>query len=63
MIEVYIDNHDLPSQVEETVNKMGIQVIKFEHADSVSCIYLHGAIGIEPLYALDIMHVRKAGEK
>jgi len=59
MIEIYIDNHERPAEVEETVNRLGIAFITIEHADSVTCLQLAGAIEVNSLHGLTVLHQRE----
>lgn len=56
MIEVYIDNHDNPNLITETVKGLGDYEI--EHADDVSCILVPNVRAANSLAMLDILFVR-----
>lgn len=60
MIEVYVNNHDDPASVENTVKAFGDY--KIEHAEDVSCIYVHDGLSSEEIKALDIIYVRETNE-
>lgn len=56
MIEVYIDNHDNPMHVENTVKEFSHVI---EHADDVTCVTVNASFW--PLFEklqLDILHKR-----
>lgn len=46
MIEVYIDNHDDPMQVENTVKEYSVDI---EHADNITCV----TVRVDKLAALE----------
>ena len=56
MIEIYIDNHDDPAHVENTVKEFSDEI---EHADDVTCVTVRAALApiLEKLQ-LDILHKR-----
>lgn len=56
MIEVYVDNHDNPNLITETVKRLGDYEI--EHADDVSCIIVPNVSTANSLAMLDILFVR-----
>lgn len=56
-IEVYVDNHDNPAHVDETVKGLGEYTT--EHAGDVSCIHVPNILVANSLASLDILYVRE----
>ena len=56
MIEVYVDNHDDPTQVENTVKEFSDRI---EHAENITCITVHESkVPLIEKLQLDILYKR-----
>lgn len=56
MIEIYIDNHDDPAHVENTVKEFSHDI---EHADDVTCVTVRASlVSMLETLQLDILHKR-----